>query len=68
MDIHNTDEVFRFVEQVIADNIINRIECELRSKPYYELESLLQQSGCSISIHLARKMLNIYKDQLTQRK
>ena len=64
MDIHDTQKVVQFVEEVVDENIICQIDGELRSKPNYELESMLQQYGCSTPTVLARKMFNIYKDEL----
>ena len=67
MDIHDTDGVVRFVEQVVDDNIINRIAGKLKGEPHYEVTGLLQQSGTQSVERLARKMFNIYKDQLGRR-
>ena len=68
MDLNDTREVVRFVEEVVDENIISRIAGELRGKPHYEVISLLQQSGSSTVEILARKMFNIHRDQLGQGK
>jgi len=64
MYLQDTQKVIRFVEQIVDDNIVSQIERELKSKPYWDLESMLQENGCSTASILARKMFNIYKDQL----
>lgn len=66
MDINNKDEVCRFVEKVMTENVVNRIAEELNRLPHYEVASMLQQHGGGTVQELARKMHNILQRKIEE--
>lgn len=66
MDINNKDEVCRFVEKVMTENVVNLIAGELNRRPHYEVAGMLQQCGGGTVQELARKMHNILQRKIEE--
>ncbi|HUS71935.1 MAG TPA: hypothetical protein VMY06_02630 [Sedimentisphaerales bacterium] len=62
------DEVIRFVERLTHEVVIERIEAELRKKPFTEIELMLGDFGCATTRHLANKMYWDYRNSLDEKK
>jgi hypothetical protein len=66
MDINNKDEVCRFVEKVMTENVVNQIALELSRRSHCEVAGMLQQrGGCTVE-ELARKMHNILQRKIEE--